>query len=300
MYYSIRKMIFLKKKYFKFLFLLIFIGGIFSFNAYSANQGSDKLRVIFFDVGQGDSVFIQTPFGEDILIDGGPDNKVLEKLSETMPFYDRKIDVIILTHAHADHLAGLVEVLKRYEVGSVYYNGLPPDSDLAQEFFREIKEKKINLAAVRGVKRPEEIKGVSIDIFSPEDDFLKETTNVNNASLITKVFYGDDSFLFTGDAEIEEWEHLLSVGYNFNTDVLKVAHHGSSNGTVKSLLKEVSPEIAVISVGKGNDFGHPSLRVIKKIKSVGAKIYRTDTNGDIKVTADGSGNYNIVVLNPAD
>ncbi len=137
-------------KYFFSFFLFLFLS--YAINIYAFNKDNDKLRVTFFDVGQGDSIFIQTPNNKDILIDGGPNRSVLEKLGDSMLFYDKTIDIIIITHAHADHISGVIEVLKRYKVNEIYYNGVFYNSDIYVELLKQVNNRNIKLNVVDGIK----------------------------------------------------------------------------------------------------------------------------------------------------
>lgn len=282
----------LSKKVFKFSVVIILFAGFFGFNIYSSAKDSDKLRVSFFDIGQGDSMFIQAPKKMDILIDGGPDRKILEKLSEAMPFYDKKIDIIIVSHPHADHITGLIDVIKRYNVEEIYFNSISFNSDAYLEFLKVAEERGIRLADIKEKERLSLGENIFLEIFSPNKNI---DMGVNNTSLISKLNVGKNSFLFMGDAEKEIEELLMRDEFDLKANFLKVSHQGSADSSSKYFLKKVNPEIAVISVGKNNEFGHPSTRVIRRLERIGAKIYRTDKDGDVKIVFEKSGDYNIVV-----
>lgn len=259
------------------------------------------LEVIFFDIGQGDAIFIQTPKRTQILIDGGPSSRIIQKLGETMPFYDRSIDFIISTHPDADHLLGLVDVLKRYKVNFVGTNGTKSSRPEFQEFESQILEKKISLKALERGQRISIGKDVYFDILAPLEDFKgREVSDFNTSSIVLKMVYGKNSFLFTADAPKTIEEGLIRTGANLDSDILKVSHHGSKTATTDIFLEKVSPEIAVIQVGgdqmaKGKDcdnkernrYGHPHCEVLERLEKYGIKIFRTDVDGDIKVISDG-------------
>ncbi len=247
-----------------------------------------RLEVSFLDVGQGDSTLIRTPFGQNILIDGGPDDSVVYGLSQELPWWDRTIDLVILTHPHDDHVFGLIDVLERYRVKKVLYTGALHSSPGYIAWLELIRDKKIPLAIIRGQQRINLGDGCYLDILYPNEDFVnKEVEELNNTSIVTKLVYGETSFLFTGDAEAELENKLLELGIDISANVLKVAHHGSDTSSRADFLVAVDSDIAVISVSSDNDFGHPSGRALKRLERSGAKVYRTDKDGLIKFKSNG-------------
>ena len=285
-------MYFSKKQKINFLSIVIFLSGFLGFNVFLSNQNSDKLRINFFDVGQGDSTFIQTPYKQDILIDGGPDNIITEKLGSVMPFYDKTIDLIIISHPHSDHITGIIQVLNKYNVKEIYYNGIFYPSKTYIELLRKIKEKDIKLTLIKEQREIKLGKNLILKILFPNKDLRgKEIPNLNNTSIITKLLYKDDSALLVGDAELEEEQILLKNDLNLKADILKVGHQGAINASSKEFLEKVKPKIAVIPVGADNKFGHPSRRVIKRLEKFGAQVYRTDYNGTVNIISDGTNNY---------
>lgn len=265
----------------------------------AASVGSE-LRVIFLDVGQGDSSLIITPEQKTILIDGGPNDKVLSGLGKFLPLRQKKIDVMILTHPHSDHLDGLVDVLGRYEVGEIYYTGVLHTTGTFLEWLKIIKEKNIKMNIVKE-KSKTEVGGVTVEFLYPDRDLsvlaptdftaarLKDLKldNLNNTSLALKLIFGRTQFLFMGDAEVPVEKYLLSEDADLRADVLKVGHHGSNSSTGEELLKKISPQYAVISAGKDNDFGHPHLRTMRRLERFGVQILRTDESGNIEMKSDG-------------
>lgn len=249
------------------------------------NEFNKDLKVIFLDVGQGDAILIKTPNKQNILIDGGPNNKVLYGLGKNIPFYKRKIDLMILTHSDFDHITGLIEVLKRYQVNLIYYNGLEDDSLEFQEWFKIIKDKNINLQITRSGDEMKLGNDLALKTIYP---FIvtKDLAN-NNTSLVNKLIYKKTSFLFTGDLEMEGENDLLIKKEDLKSNVLKVGHHGGKKSTTADFLRAVSPEYGIISVGKDNRFGHPTFRVLKNLQNIRAKILRTDIDGEIKITTNG-------------
>ncbi len=264
---------------------LLVLAGISFFQFSGESKG---LEIDFFDVGQGDSILIKTPEHQRILVDGGPDNKVVTKLGENLPFYDKNIDLVILTHPHADHLTGLIEVLKRYKVKKVLSTGVLHTTSEYIKWLEEIKKQKIPMDIARAGQKINLGEKIKLEILSPADDLTgKKADSLNNTSIVFRLDFGETSFFFTGDAENEEEKQLIKSD-NLAANVLKVAHHGSKYSTSQNFLEKVKPEIAVISVGKKNTFGHPSELTLERLTKAGVKILRTDKNGDIKIISDGT------------
>lgn len=245
------------------------------------------LEVNFFDVGQGDAIFIETPKGYQILIDGGPTNTILEKLGQEMPFWDRTIDVVILTHPEHDHIAGLLEVLKRYKVDYILWTGVLRDTAEYDEWKRLLTEENANIKIAQAGQKIITPKSV-INILYPFENLEgKEVSNTNNTSVVTHLVLGKTAFIFTGDVYKSVERKLVKNETEINSDVLKVGHHGSKTSTSKELLEAVSPKIAVISVGKDNSYGHPYEETLEILKEYDIRVLRTDEVGDIKIISDG-------------
>ncbi|MCD4762296.1 MBL fold metallo-hydrolase, partial [bacterium] len=227
--------------------------------------GND-LEVHFFDVGQGDAIFIESPYGQNIIIDGGPDNSIIRELPKFIDWWDRKIDLMILTHPHDDHLIGLIEVIRRYKVGRILYTGVEFDNPAYEAWLEEIDKREIPLTII---DRPQTIflgDGCVLEIIYPQESFLgRVVENLNNSSIVAELTFKDNSFLFTGDIEREVEEELLPV-LSGAVDVYKSAHHGSDTSNSKAFLNIIRPSWIVVSVGKENNFGHPSRRVIKRFE----------------------------------
>jgi competence protein ComEC len=247
---------------------------------------SDLLEVTFFDVGQGDAIFIKTPNGRQVLIDGGPDRTVLEKLNQVMPFYDRDIDLIILTHPETDHLTGLVEVLEYYQVGHILTSGIKKDTIVYQKWQDLVKEKNIPLTIAQAGQKVILQNEVILEILWPEQSLIKSfTKKPNNVSVVSRLAYRQAEILLTGDIEKEIERQLLNQGWHLESDILKIPHHGSKTSSSYHFINAVNPQIAVISVGANNRYGHPHAVVLERLKN--SAIYRTDKNGDIRISTDG-------------
>ena len=275
------------KKFTPFLFGILFLANILAWIAvYELNQ-PQLLEVSFFDVGQGDAIFIETPQGHQILIDGGPGSTVLEKLGAEMPFWDRSIDLIILTHPEHDHIAGLIEVLKSYKVEHILWTGIIRDTSEYREWVDWIKNEK---AQVKIAQAGQKIKAgkVYLDILHPFENLEGQTVkNTNNTSVITRLVFGQNSFLFTGDAYKSVERKLIKNETEINSTVLKVGHHGSKTSSAQEFIEQVSPEIAVIQAGKDNRYLHPHQETLEVLEKYDIKVLRTDLDGNIKVISNG-------------
>lgn len=252
-------------------------------------ESHQNLLVTFFDVGQGDAIFIEVPNGNQILVDGGPNAQVLSKLGQRMPFWDRSLDLVILTHPHADHLDGLLEVLKRYNVSTVIETGVRHSIPEYSEWQQLLKEKNVNVVIAKRGQRIQLSDSAYLDILTPFEGFEgKSPKNIHDSMVVSKLFYGSTTALLMGDAERPLEYQLVFEGTNLKVDILKVGHHGSKTSSSEEFLKAVSPRYAVISVGKKNRYGHPHQEVVDRLNSLGIKIFRTDVDGDITLVGDGA------------
>jgi competence protein ComEC len=250
-----------------------------------------KLHVSFLDVGQGDAILIQTPNGQNILIDGGPDlQKINLELSKKLSFWDRTIDLVVCTQPQADHVTGLVEVLERYKVKQVLESGVPYDSAIYQEWLRLVEDKGIEYNVARAGQEIDLGSGIEIEILNPPANLWEGTSHdVDNNGVVLKLTWSKLSFLFTADIREEVEFELIGQRANLKSTLLKVAHHGSETSTSPQFLAAVDPEVAVISVGADNPFGHPSPEVVERLTDrVGEdNVYRTDEDGAIEFLTDG-------------
>ena len=269
-----------------FLLILNILAWISVFDLYQ----SRFLEVNFFDVGQGDAIFIETPRHHQILIDGGPDSTILEKIAKNIPFWDREIDLIILTHPEKDHLAGLIEVLKRYKIENILWTGVIRDTAEYREWEKLVKNEGAQIFIAQSGQKIKWSRTVldHMEVLFPLE-ILKgqELKDSNNTSIVAKLVFGENSFLFTGDTYKSIEEKLIESKADLDSDVLKIGHHGSKTSTAEEFITKVSPEIAVISAGKNNSYGHPNQEVLDILNKYGIKILRTDKDGDIKIISDG-------------
>ncbi|MDI6883333.1 MAG: ComEC/Rec2 family competence protein [Patescibacteria group bacterium] len=280
----------------KVFLVIIFLLVLANFFVWQEVFGLDgKLKVIFFDVGQGEAIFIETGLGHQILIDGGPSERILEKLAKELPFWDKTLDLVILTHPEKDHLFGLNYVLERYKVENIFWTGVKKDTKTYGEWQEKINKEQ---AKITIAQRGQKIKAgeVQIFIFYPLENLEGKLfeKNSNDSSLVAKLFFGKNTFLFTGDiTEKTEKELLIRDNSRLNSQglasqVLKVAHHGSKTSSSKEFLAEVLPEIAIISCGRNNPSRHPHQETLHRLQEFAIKILRTDEVGDIKIVSDGN------------
>ena len=274
----------------KWLILPLLIVAILVWSA-ALTMPDGKLHVTFLDVGQGDAILIQTPNGQDILVDGGPDPQEINlELGKKLPFWDKTIDLVVCTQPQADHLTGLVEVLQRYEVKGVLEPGVSSNSSIYQEWLRLIKNKGIEYNITRAGQKIDLGNGTEIQVLNPPEGLWQGTSDdVNNNGVVLRLSWGQLSFLFAADIREEVEFELIEQRANLKSTVLKVSHHGSKTSTTSQFLIAVDPEVAVISVGEDNPFGHPSPEVSQKlIDRLGEdNVYLTDEDGTVEFITDG-------------
>jgi competence protein ComEC len=255
----------------------------------AATMPDDELHVSFLDIGQGDAILIQRG-NQQVLVDGGPSPQALAlELGDSMPFWDRTIELVVLTHPHSDHLAGLVEVLQRYQVEQVLYPDLDYESSLYDEWLGLIEEKDIPCIPAQAGQKIDLGDGVIIELLNPQMPLLSGTgSDINNNSVVLHIIMGKVSFLLAADIEQEAEFKLIVLRADLTSTVLKVGHSGSRTSTTPEFLAAASPQVAVISVGD-NPFGHPSDEVVERLdKELGEEnIFRTDEQGTIEFITNG-------------
>lgn len=262
------------------LFLIIF--DVFIWGQIIFGGPNENLEVYFFDVGQGDSELIILPGNVKILIDAGPNNKILKELSSALGPTDRYIDLVVLSHPQLDHFGGLIDVLKRYQIGAFIFNGRRGNVPAFQDLEKIIKENKIAAVALAENDKIKHLKN-RFDIVSPSKNLL-ESAELNDTSLVMKFENEEVKILFTGDID-KKIENYLIKNHDLSVDVLKVSHHGSKFSTSREFLMEAAPKISIIGVGK-NSYGHPTAEVLARLAAIGSQIFRTDKNGTIKLVID--------------
>lgn len=270
-----------------------------------------KLHVVFCSVGQGDAAYIRFPDGRDMVVDGGPDNKILDCLGKYMPFWDRTIDIVAMTHPQKDHMQGLIAVLERYSVAYFVRSDADNDTEGYKKLLDSIKRKSIAVKYVTAGERID-IGPVKLSMIWPSEEQIakgkefmapriygsaSKTSNntlgasvvgeLNDYSLVFDLQYGSFDVLFTGDADNHVNKNFVGNQALKPIEVLKVPHHGSKTGMTEEFLDWVRPELAVISVGK-NSYGHPAVETLAKLAAKAIPVRQTDQDGDIEIVSDGA------------
>lgn len=245
----------------------------------------DIMLVHFFDVGQGDSILIQVN-NKNLLIDAGPKEATEDLIKELNDLNIKKLEYIVATHPHEDHIGSMAQVIKDFNIDKFYAPKAITKTKIFESMINELKNKNLKINPIK-VDTESDIDlgdNTKVEIFSPNSS---EYDNLNNYSPIIKVSYNDTSFLFTGDAEKLSEKEVLAKKYNIKADVLKLGHHGSNTSTSKDFFNSVNPSIGIISVAKKNDYGHPSKETIKLLKENELKYYMTSDEGTIILESNG-------------
>ncbi len=264
------------------------VGGLVAllFLIWGLNQPDGNLHVAFLDVGQGDAIFIQTPSGRQIVVDGGRYPSVLyQQLGQQMPFWDRKIDMVIATHPEADHISGLPGLFDRYEIGQLLTNGEIKETAVSEALNTAATNQGVTIRPVSAGEIIIIEDGVQLEVLNPPG--LLAFQNSNQNSVAVRLTYADISILLTGDVEILAERAMIQSGRPLQSTVLKAGHHGSNTSSTMAFLNVVQPQIAVISSGQDNRFGHPHPEVLQRLAQVGAAVLRTDQLGTIELISDG-------------
>ncbi len=253
-----------------------------------------KLHVVICDVGQGDAIFIRTPAGKEMIIDGGPDESVLSCLDEYRPFWDRSLDVMVLTHPHYDHFRGLIDVLDRYAVRLILQEPIDNTSEAYKVFTQAAENEKSNLKTSTKGTTIIFADGVELKVLGPDQAFLSKENprgiigNDNPPSLIMHLSYNSFDLLLTGDSDGQDLERFVPAGLSI--DALVLPHHGSKNGYTPAASKYIIPIIGIISAGKDNSYGHPHQSVLTELQKHNSVVLRTDLQGNIHLIIDKNGN----------
>ncbi len=242
-----------------------------------------QMKVHFIDVGQGDSALLELPGEKTMLIDAGDNGSEGVILGYIDSLDIDRIDYLIATHPHADHIGGMEEIIKSYDIGAMYMPRVSSESRTFEKMLDAIEEKDVPLYTLESGKSID-TEGVAIDVLSPPENLFEDK---NNNSAIVKITLGEKSFLFMGDAESQAEEELLKNVQDISCDVLKVGHHGSSTSSGKRFLEAAMPKYAVISCGKDNSYGHPHRETIESLQKNGSEVFRTDELGTIIIKTDG-------------
>ncbi|KGO13937.1 ComEC/Rec2 family competence protein [Clostridium botulinum] len=279
----------LKKKNLIITCLLICLSIIFtacsqqSPNAVNTSNKSNELKVHYIDVGQGDSILVQTK-DKNILIDAGTRKSSDNLINYLKKQHIKKLDYVIATHPHEDHIGGMPKVIDEFEISNFYAPKKTANTKIFKDMILQLKKKNLKINVAK--------KGISLDLSNDSSlDFLAPVKdnyeNTNDSSAVVKLTHGNTKFLFTGDAEKTSEKDILNSNEDLSSNVLKVGHHGSHSSSSKEFLDKINPKIAIISCGKNNDYGHPHKETMKELKKRNIEVYRTDIDGTILLTSDG-------------
>lgn len=253
-------------------------------------SASGTLEVYFFDVGQGDSELIRLPGGENILIDAGTSSTEDELVGELRSLGAETLDLVVATHPHADHIGGMAAVIDAFDVRQVVMPRISesdtPTTKTYENLLQSIADKGLTITPAEPGDELLSSGGAVLTVLAPNGE---DYGDLNNYSVVLRLTYREDSFLFTGDAEEASEEEMLSLDWPLTATVLKCGHHGSETSTSPAFLDAVSPQYAVISCGVDNDYGHPDAVTLEKLEAAGAEVFRTDLQGTILASTDGSG-----------
>ncbi len=250
------------------------------------NNNPTVLSVTFLDVGQGDAILIETPDGVQMLIDGGPDASVLPELAATLPWFDHTIDVIIGTHPDKDHIGGLVDVLKKYQVDTIITTENTGETTTAEKYHDMLMGEKAVVMMARTGQVYTLGASTTVKIFSPAAD--PSMLESNTASIVAQVRYGEIEFLLSGDAPSSIENYLVETfGVQLKSEVLKLGHHGSKTSSSENFLTAVSPLFTVVSSGRDNSYGHPAKEVVERVNELSIPLVNTAEEGRITFQTDG-------------
>lgn len=269
---------------FSFFLIILLLTSIFYYSPSYSIPNYDFM-IHYIDVGQGDSALVQSN-NKNLLIDSGPPESSDFLVKYLKSFGIKKLDFVIATHPHADHIGGMQSILKEFNVSYFCAPKVTENTDIFKNMIKALKEENTSINTLSySNSHPIDLgENTKVEIYSPLN---KEYDNINNYSPLLRISYGETSFLFTGDAEAEVEMEVLKLNKDLKSDVLKVGHHGSITSTTDSFIKEVSPSIAIISSSLDNSYGHPSPQILNKLLDNKIKIFRTDEDGTIILSSDG-------------
>lgn len=249
----------------------------------SSSSNSQNLTVHFIDVGQGDSILVQFQ-NKNLLIDAGPRSSSDNLMKYLKKVGIKKLDYVVATHPHEDHIGGMPDVIKAFDIGEFYAPKKQATTKIFESMVTELKKKDLKIHVAKAGVTLDLVQGLDIKMVAPNSDNYED---VNDYSAVIKLSYKDTSFLFTGDAEKLSEKEILQKGYDLKADVLKLGHHGSSTSSSKEFLDKVNPKYAIASLGKDNDYGHPHKETIDAMKKRNVTFYRTDKEGTVVLVSDG-------------
>lgn len=267
----------MSKKIIIFIFLLILY---LALNVFLLQK---NLEVFFLNVGQGDAILLSLPQGTQILVDGGPDNLLLHRLGEVLPWWETKIDYLLISHYHADHIMGFIELVNKYEVGQVLTTAHQPNDFLYSVLMQKLKTKNIPIVFLVTGQELNFGENCILQVLSADKNY----EDYNDNSLVLRLSYLDTALLLTGDMTTISEDNLLKQNFKIQADLLKVAHHGSRYSSGQKFLAAVDPKFCIISVGKDNDFQHPHQEALQRLSQAYCQIYLTKDFGTLSWKSDG-------------
>lgn len=280
------------------LLINIFIWGFFFW------PKKHDLVITFLDVGEGDSIFIKFPYGGNMLVDSGPGGRYDSGKETIIPYLRqmgiKKIDVLALTHAHADHIGGILSVIEEMRVGMAVDSGEPHTSFLYRNLLETIDEKDIPFHVLHEGQEITGFRNIKILILNPPaSHFTGTRSDLNNNSIVMKISFNEIDFLLCGDIESEAEKRLACYGSLLSSEVIKIPHHGSSSSVYGLFLKLVKPEVGIVSCGYNNIYNHPHIETLKIYENLKTRILRTDKNGAIIINSNGR-SYKVKTLKKCD
>jgi beta-lactamase superfamily II metal-dependent hydrolase len=274
-----------KRRVFIFIMIVSFGMTLMGVNAQIlSNITGNGLAVSFVDVGQADCILIHTPANQNILIDSGNREDFPTILNYLNLQRVSRLDMIVTTHPHEDHIGSMAQIVRKFNIGKVYMPRVSANTRVFEDLLTAIQAKGLKIMTAKAGVHLDLTPEIKMDFLAPNSDSYED---LNNYSAVIKLTYRKVAFLLTGDAERISEQEMMDKQYNLKANVLKVGHHGSNSSSSNGFLQQVAPDIAIISVGLHNDYHHPSLSTLKRLAKIGARVYRTDHNGTIQITTDG-------------
>ena len=268
-------------KIIKTIFILLILSSILFFSLWQSN---DNLQLYFLDVGQGDAILIRTPSGHNILIDGGPDNFLLHQVAQELPWWENKIDYLVITHYHADHMMGLMELLNKYQVGKILVTAHQPENDLLfQEWLQVLTKHNLKSTIVALGETWQLDDDLSWQVLAADSHH----EDYNDNSLVLRLSFKEIDILLTGDLPSIKEADVLKNRFDMRSEILKVGHHGSKYSSSIEFLQAVQPNFCIIQSGLDNSFGHPHQEALVRLDDIGCQILDNQQQGTISIFSDG-------------
>lgn len=275
------------KAYLKILSLLIILFLVTScHNSKSVNnvKNSNVIKISYIDVGQGDSELIQVN-GKNLLIDAGTNESTSKIISYLDEQKIKRLDYVVATHPHEDHIGGMSAVIRKYDINEFYAPKKLTNTKTFENMINSLKSKNLKINVAEAGVELNLGKDIKCEMLAPNNNKYED---LNNYSAVIKITYKNSKFLFTGDAEKLSEREILSKNYDLSSDVLKIGHHGSTSSSSKAFLDKVAPKVSIISCGKNNDYGHPHKETLNELEKRKIQVYRTDVDGTIVLISDGN------------